>query len=134
MILKQNSRVNVDKVIIEGLRVDAVIGVFDWERQILQPVLIDLELSCDIARAAQTDHIDDAVNYKAVCDEVTKLIIDTKAQLIERLAELIAQHILTHYQAVQHVKVTVRKPTAISNTTAVGISIERSRDALRTSH
>ncbi len=134
MILNQNSRVNVDKVIIEGLRVDAVIGVFDWERQILQPVLIDLELSCDISRAAQTDHIDDAVNYKAVCDEVTKLIIDTKAQLIERLAELIAQHILTHYQAVQHIKVTVRKPTAISNTTAVGISIERSRDALRTSH
>lgn len=134
MILNQNSRVNVGKVIIEGLRVDAVIGVFDWERQILQPVLIDLELSCDISRAAQTDHIDDAVNYKAVCDEVSQLIIDTKAQLIERLAELIAQHILTHYQAVQHIKVTVRKPTAISNTTAVGISIERSRDALRTSH
>lgn len=134
MILNQNSRVNVDKVIIEGLRVDAVIGVFDWERQILQPVLIDLELSCDISRAAQTDHIDDAVNYKAVCDEVSQLIIETKAQLIERLAELIAQHILTHYQAVQHVKVAVRKPTAISNTTAVGISIERSRDALRVSH
>lgn len=88
----------MDKVIIEGLRVDAVIGVFDWERQIVQPVLIDLELGCDISRAAQTDQIDDAVNYKAVCDAVSKLVIDTKAQLIERLAELIAQHILSVYQ------------------------------------
>lgn len=121
----------MDKVIIEGLRVNAVIGVFDWERQILQPVLVDLELGCDISRAAQTDHIHDAVNYKAVCDEVSQLIIDTKAQLIERLAELIAQHVLAEYKTVQHIKVTVRKPTAITNTTAVGITIERNRDAVR---
>ena len=124
----------MDKVIIEGLRVEAVIGVFNWERQILQPILVDLELGCDISRAAETDHIDDAVNYKAVCDEVSQLIIDTKAQLIERLAELIAQHILTGYKTVQQIKVTVRKPTAIATTTAVGITIERTRDTIRLSH
>ena len=124
----------MDKVIIEGLRVDAVIGVFDWERQILQPVLIDLELGCDMSRAAETDHIDDAVNYKAVCDGVSQLVIDTKAQLIERLAVLIAQHVLITFSTVQHIKVTVRKPTAITNTTAVGITIERNRDAIRLSH
>lgn len=124
----------MDKVIIEGLRVNAVIGVFDWERQILQPVLVDLELGCDICRAAQTDDIQDAINYKAVCDEISQLIIDTQAQLIERLAEVIAQYILEHYLAVQHVKVTVRKPTAITNTTAVGICIERDRDSFRTRH
>ncbi|RYY78084.1 MAG: dihydroneopterin aldolase [Moraxellaceae bacterium] len=124
----------MDKVIIEGLQVDAVIGVFDWERQIRQPVVIDLELGCDIRRAAQTDDIQDAINYKAVCDEISQLIIDTQAQLIERLAELIAQYILEHYLAVQQIKVTVRKPTAITNTTAVGIIIERNRDALRTRH
>lgn len=124
----------MDKVIIEGLQVDAVIGVFDWERQILQPVIVDLELGCDICRAAQTDNIEDAVNYKAVCDLVSDLIIDTKAQLIERLAVLICNKILAEYSAVQHIKVTVRKPTAITNTTAVGICIERNRDSLRTRH
>ncbi len=124
----------MDKVIIEGLQVDAVIGVFDWERQILQPVVVDLELGCDICRAAQTDNIADAVNYKAVCDLVSDLIIDTKAQLIERLAVLICDKILAEYSAVQHIKVTVRKPTAITNTTAVGICIERNRDSLRTCH
>lgn len=122
----------MDKVIIEGLQVDAVIGVFDWERQILQPVIVDLELGCDICRAAQTDDIADAVNYKAVCDLISDLIIDTKAQLIERLAVLICDKILTEYSAVQQIKVTVRKPTAITNTTAVGICIERNRDSLRT--
>ena len=124
----------MDKVIIEGLQVDAVIGVFDWERQILQPVIVDLELGCDICRAAQTDNIEDAVNYKAVCDLVSALIIDTKAQLIERLAVLICDKILAEYSAVQQIKVTVRKPTAITNTTAVGICIERNRDSLRTRH
>lgn len=124
----------MDKVIIEGLQVDAVIGIFDWERQILQPVVIDLELGCDIDRAAQSDHIDDAINYKAVCDAVSDLVIATKAQLIERLAALIADQILSDYLAVQHVKVTVRKPSAITNTTAVGICIERNRDSLRTRH
>ena len=124
----------MDKVIIEGLQVDAVIGVFDWERQILQPLIVDLELGCDICRAAQTDNIEDAVNYKAVCDLVSELIIDTKAQLIERLAVLICNKILAEYSAVQHIKVTVRKPTAITNTTAVGICIERNRDSLRTRH
>ena len=124
----------MDKVIIEGLQVDAVIGVFDWERQIFQPLIVDLELGCDICRAAQTDNIEDAVNYKAVCDLVSDLIIDTKAQLIERLAVLICDKILAEYLAVQHIKVTVRKPTAITNTTAVGICIERNRDSLRTCH
>lgn len=124
----------MDKVIIEGLRVDAVIGVFDWERQILQPVLVDLELGCDIRQAAQTDHLEHAVNYKAVCEQVSQLIIDTKAQLLERLAETIAAHILAEYPAVSQVKLTVRKPTAIANTSAVGICIERHRDPLRTSH
>lgn len=124
----------MDKVIIEGLRVDAVIGVFDWERQILQPVLVDLELGCDIRQAAQTDHLEHAVNYKAVCEQVGQLIIDTKAQLLERLAETIAAHILAEYPAVQQVKLTVRKPTAIANTSAVGIRIERYRDPVRASH
>lgn len=124
----------MDKVIIEGLRVDAVIGVFDWERQILQPVIVDLELGCDIRRAAQSDNIADAVNYKSVCDVVSDLITDTKAQLIERLAELIAAKILSDYPAVQQLKVSVRKPAAIPHTTAVGICIERNRDSLRTRH
>lgn len=122
----------MDKVFIEGLRVNAVIGVFEWERQITQPVVIDLELRCDISKAALSDAIDDAVNYKAVADEVTALVLALKSQLIERLAEEIAIHILQNYLSVDSLTVTVRKPMAVPNTSAVGVSIERDRDHLRT--
>lgn len=124
----------VDTVFIEGLRVNAVIGVFEWERQITQPVVIDLELRSDISKAASSDAINDAVNYKAVADEVTALVIDLKSQLIERLADAVARHILQHYLSVVSIKVTVRKPMAVPNTSAVGVSIERDRDYLRLSN
>ncbi len=124
----------VDTVFIEGLRVNAVIGVFEWERQITQPVLIDLELRCDISQAAMSDAIADAINYKAVADEVTALVTNLKSQLIERLADEIATHILQNYLSVASLKVTVRKPMAVPNTSAVGVSIERDRDYLRPSN
>lgn len=116
----------MDIILVEGLHVDAVIGVFDWERQITQPVIVDLELRTDISRAAQSDDIAHAVNYKTVCDQVTQLIIDTKAQLLEHLAEKIAQQILKDF-AISSIKVTLRKPTAIAAAKAVGVSIERTR-------
>lgn len=122
----------MDKVFIEGLRVNAVIGVFEWERQITQPLLIDLELRCDTSKAAASDAIADAVNYKAVADAVTELVIRLKSQLIERLADEIARHILQHYLPVVSLQVTVRKPMAVPNTSAVGVSIERDRDHIRT--
>jgi dihydroneopterin aldolase len=121
----------VDIILVEGLRVEAVIGVFDWERQITQPVLVDLVLRTDISRAALTDDIADAVNYKSVCDQVSQLIIDTKAQLLEHLAEKIAYQILTDF-AIESIKITLRKPQAIAQAVAVGVSIERTRDFIRT--
>lgn len=120
----------LDIVFVEGLRVDAVIGIFDWERQITQPIFVDLEMRTNIQPASLSDHIDDAVNYKAVCDEISQLIIDTKAQLLESLADKIATYLLTHFNT-ESVKVTLRKPTAIPEAKAVGVSIERNRDHLR---
>lgn len=117
----------MDKVIIEGLRVDAVIGVFDWERQIRQPLLVDLEMGCDIRAAACSDQLADAVNYKAVCDRISEIIIETQAQLIEHLAEKICQTILQEFPAVQSTRLTIRKPTAIAQAVAVGVCIERNR-------
>jgi dihydroneopterin aldolase len=130
---KTLAQISLDTVFIEGLRVDAVIGVFDWERQITQPVIVDLEMRTNIRKAGQTDEIDDAVNYKTVSDEVSRLIIDCKAKLLEFLAEKIAAHILTDF-SVDSVKVTLRKPTAVPDAKAVGVSIERHRDHIRAEH
>ena len=115
---------STDFVKIKGLKVNAVIGVFDWERAIEQPLLIDVCMTTDISEAGKSDDINDAINYKEVCDDITELCQQTKALLIERLAELIAAHILSKYNTTQ-VEVSVAKPTAISAAEAVAVQITR---------
>ena len=115
---------STDFVKIKGLEVNAVIGVFDWERAIEQPLLIDVCMTTDISEAGKSDDINDAINYKEVCDDITELCQQTKALLIERLAELIAAHILSKYNTTQ-VEVSVAKPTAISAAEAVAVQITR---------
>ena len=115
---------STDFVKIKGLKVNAVIGVFDWERAIEQPLLIDVCMTTDISEAGKSDDINDAINYKEVCDDITELCQQTKALLIERLAELIAAHILSKYNTTQ-VEVSVAKPTAIKAAEAVAVQIIR---------
>lgn len=123
---------HVDKVLIERLKVQAVVGVFEWERQIQQPLLIDVLLSVDTRQAAHTDELQYAVNYQAVSERITAVIQARQAKLIETLANQVAEMILTEFPLVQQVALTLRKPLAVTDTAAVGVSIERSRDDLRT--
>jgi len=117
----------MDKVLIEGLRVNAVIGVFEWERQIEQPVLIDLVMSVDTRAAALSDDIQDAVNYALVAEQVAELTKSLKSQLLETLANKMAEMILNNFSAVQTVQVKVKKPLAVKGAQAVGIEIIRER-------
>ena len=121
----------MDKVLIERLKVQAVVGVFEWERQIQQPLLIDVLLSVDTRQAAHTDELQYAVNYQAVAERITAVIQARQAKLIETLANQVAEMILTEFPLVQQVALTLRKPLAVTDTAAVGVSIERSRDDLR---
>ncbi len=120
----------MDKVLIEGLRVNAVIGIFEWERQIEQPVLIDLVMTVDTRAAAMSDDIQDAVNYALVAEQVTELTRSLKPQLLETLANKLAAMILNHFSTVQTVQVKVKKPLAVKGAQAVGIEIIRERHAL----
>lgn len=113
-----------DFVKVNGLKVEAVIGVFDWERVITQPLVIDVTMATDIREAASSDDIDHAINYKAVCDDITQWCQQAKAMLIETLAELIAQNVLQKYATTQ-VTVTVAKPTAIKEADYVAVQITR---------
>lgn len=122
----------MDKVLIERLQVQAVVGVFAWERQIQQPLLIDVILQVDTRQAARTDELEHAVNYQAVAERITAVIQARQAKLIETLANLVAETILTEFVLVQQITLTIRKPLAVTATAAVGVTIERSRDDLRT--
>ncbi|MGP5372567.1 dihydroneopterin aldolase [Psychrobacter alimentarius] len=113
-----------DVVFVKGLKVEAVIGVYEWERVITQPLLIDIALETDISRAAVSDDVSDALNYKAVCDDVSAWCQALKAQLLEHLAGQIADNLLAKYTT-HKVTLSIAKPTAIKPADAVGVQITR---------
>ncbi len=121
-------RGTVDKIFLTSLSTEAVIGIFDWEREIKQRIEIDLELSLDLIAAGKSDSIDDTLNYKAVAKRVLAFVGESRFQLVETLAERIASLLLAEFP-VAAVRVTVHKPGAIRNSRDVGVIIERSRDA-----
>ena len=113
-----------DVVFVKSLKIEAVIGVYAWERAITQPLLIDIALETDVSRAAGSDNVNDALNYKAVCDDVSAWCKAIQAQLLEHLAGQIADKLLAKY-ASHKVTLSIAKPTAIKQADAVGVQITR---------
>ena len=115
----------MDIVYIHGLRVEAVIGVFDWEREVRQTLVIDLDMARDTAAAAASDALRDALDYAAVARRVTELVQGNRAQLLESLAETLAAALLTEF-ALPWLRLRLAKPGAVPDTSGVGVVIERS--------
>lgn len=117
-----------DQVLIEGLRVHTVIGVFEWERHIQQPLMFDLCLSVDARAAAASDDLADAVNYAAVAERISSETQRLQSRLLEHLASALIRMIFAEFALVSAVKLTVRKPSAVAMAQAVGLSMTRTRD------
>lgn len=118
----------MDTVFIRGLSVKTVIGIHDWERDIKQPLLIDLELGTDIRAAANGDDIQHTLNYQSISERVIEFVQESSYGLIETLAEQIASLVLTEF-SVSWLKLTVSKPEAIAEAECVGVVIERGQPA-----
>ena len=114
----------MDIVFIRELKVETVIGIYDWEREIKQTVVLDLEMGSDVRRAAASDSIEDAVNYKAVSKRLTGFIEDSSFQLVETLAEACAE-ILQREFAIPWLRLSLNKIGAVSGARDVGVLIER---------
>ncbi len=114
----------MDIIFIRDLRVDTVIGIYDWERAIKQTLSFDLEMATDIARAAASDCIDDTLNYKAVAKRVIAFVEDSDFQLVETLAERVAELVRSEF-AVSWLRLTLNKGGAVRGAKGVGVIIER---------
>ena len=114
----------MDIVYIRGLQIKTVIGIYDWEREIKQTVKIDLEMSTDITRAAKKDEIEYALDYKAVAKRIIAFVESSEFQLIESLAEKIADIVRKEFE-VQWLRLRVGKPGAVTGAKDVGVIIER---------
>ncbi|HUY83338.1 MAG TPA: dihydroneopterin aldolase [Steroidobacteraceae bacterium] len=119
----------MDKIFIHALKSEAIIGIFDWERQVKQTVLVDLEFAADVRKAAASDSIDDTLNYKRVAKRLIAFIEESSFHLIETLAERIARLVLEEF-GVEWVRVVLSKPGAVRHSRDVGIIVERSRSDL----
>ena len=117
----------MDRIFITALSVDAVIGIYDWERNVKQRLEIDLEMWRDLSAAAKSDAIEDTLNYKSVAKRVLAFVEASQFRLVEALAGEIARIVLEDFK-VARVRVTVHKPGAIRFSRDVGVIVERGRD------
>lgn len=117
-------RLSMDLVYIRELEVETVIGIYDWEREIRQRVNLDLDMGTDIRQAANTEDVDNTLNYKAVSDRLIEFIEQSEFQLVETMAEQIAEIVMTEF-GVKWLRLRLGKPGAVPQAKDVGVIIER---------
>lgn len=118
----------MDCVFIEDLRVEALIGVYDWERTVKQVLSFDVQMATESHTAASSDDIQYALDYGEVAARITQLVESSAYQLVEALAEAIVTMIREEF-GVPWVRLVLRKPGAVINAVNVGLIIERGEKA-----
>ena len=113
-----------DYIVLTGLKVRCIIGIFDWERKRKQDVVIDLKFPCDIRKAARRDHIEDTVDYKRIAKATIAFVEKSRFYLVETLAERLAGLLLRDHPLAE-IHLSVSKPGAIRGSQNVGIQIHR---------
>ena len=113
-----------DSIFIHNLQIHTAIGAYAWEQAIKQKLIFTIELGCDLSKAAQSDALQDALDYAQIASGLRDLLANQRFQLLEALAEHVAAWLLQQ-AAVEWVQLSIAKPGAIAECDAVGVSIKR---------
>ena len=116
----------MDRVFIEALEIECVIGIYDWERKIRQPLSFDIEMDFDNRIPAASDAIEDTLDYKAVSKRLIDFVSHSSYGLVEALAEECCRIILGEF-GVSRVRLKLSKVGAVRGARAVGVILERAR-------
>lgn len=114
----------MDIIYLNDLRIDTTIGIYDWERRTRQTVVLDIEMGADISKAAVSDKIEDTLNYKAVAKRVITFVSESEFELVETLAERIAEILLEEF-GIPWCRLRLNKQGAVKGVRDVGVMIER---------
>jgi dihydroneopterin aldolase len=114
----------MDIIFLHDLTIETIIGIYDWERKEKQSIILDLDMAADIPAAAHSDSIEDTLNYKAVAKRLIDFVGDSQFQLVETLAERVADIVLNEF-GVQWLRLRVNKKGAVRYAGDVGVIIER---------
>lgn len=123
-IMSDSNQKSTDIIYLRDLKVECIIGIFDWERRSKQKIHIDIDMASDISKAAQSDKIEDTLDYKAVSKRLLAFVGDSGFQLVETLAERVAALVLEEFPT-PWVRVRINKKGAVRGATDVGVIIER---------
>jgi dihydroneopterin aldolase len=115
-----------NKIFVKDLEIEAIIGIFDWEREVKQLIKISYEVEVDITKAFKSDNIDDTFDYKTTSKKIIKFVEKSSFQLIEALAEKVSK-IIMQDERVLNLSLSVSKPGALRGSKEVGLTIFRSR-------
>ena len=114
----------MDIIFLGGLEIETIIGIYDWERETKQKIILDIEMAFDIQKAAETDDIQYTLDYKTVSKRIISFVETSQFLLVEKLISEIANIIRNEFN-VSWVKITLNKKGAIRGARDVGIIIER---------
>lgn len=114
----------MDIIFLRGLHIETIIGIYDWERESKQTVVLDIEMAADIRKAAESDSIEDALDYKAVSKRLISFVEESQFFLVEKLSEEIAKILLNEFK-VPWLRLSLNKKGAIRGASDVGIVLER---------
>ena len=116
----------MDIVYLNDLRIDTVVGIYDWGRRTRQTVILDIEMGADISKAAETDDISHTIDYKAVAKRLFSFVGESEFELVEKLAEGVATILLEEFK-VPWCRVRLNKKGAVRGVRDVGVIIERGK-------
>ena len=116
----------MDTLFIRGLDVDAIIGIYSWERKIRQRISVDLDVMIDITKASRTDDISDAIDYKALTSHIADFISTSRYQLLETLSVQLIGSLFASF-SIDWVRIRIEKVGAVRLARSVGLELERSR-------
>jgi dihydroneopterin aldolase len=115
-----------DRIFLHGLAVECIIGFIEWERRVKQTVVLDVEMPVDCMRAAQSDDVEDTLDYKRVAKRIISFVEASEFKLVETLAHRTALLIL-HEFGIDWVRLSINKPGAIRHSKDVGVAVLRTR-------
>lgn len=117
----------MDKIIIEGLVINMIIGVYDWERQNRQKVVFDLELTTDFSKAMASDNVADTIDYAKVAERIEQLAEIHHPELLEKFANLVLDTLFEEFD-LSTIRLKIAKPDILAQARSVGIELLRSKN------
>ncbi|MGK0381695.1 MAG: dihydroneopterin aldolase [Flavobacteriales bacterium] len=115
----------MDKIHIEGLEVFALIGVYDWEREHQQRLIVDVELSADLSLAALTDDVNNTLNYAEIAQGISDFAANSQYKLIEALASQMLDWLLQSFPKLKKVRLKLSKPDILANAKNVAVEFTK---------